>query len=155
MMNTLRAVAGHICLLVAWGLVLCALLSPCSAIVQAKEDAAKSREKLAQCEANLKDIAAAIEKFANEHNATYPKALNELVPKYLKSIPPCPAAGKDTYSRSYKGKTSVSFKSREASDASGNYIIYCCGHNHKALAIPSNYPQYLSGDGLHETPVKK
>jgi hypothetical protein len=150
-----RDYGAYLLSILACAMVLFMLSSHCSPVAQSKEDAAKTKEKLTQCENNLKDLAAALEKYASDHNATYPRALKELVPKYMKSLPACPAAGRETYSRSYKGKTSISFKSKEASDASGNFVIYCNGHYHKALGILQNYPQYLSKDGLIEAPAKK
>lgn len=92
-----------------------------------------------QCKTNLKNLATALEMYATDNVGRYPKDIKILSPMYLKQIPTCPAAGRDTYSSTY----SV----RESPDA---FTIYCKGHNHGQMGIPEDYPLYDSNRGLIE-----
>ena len=53
------------------------------------------------CQANLEQIVNAVELYTLDNQGKCPTALDKLVPKYLKSLPVCPVAGVDTYSRSF------------------------------------------------------
>jgi hypothetical protein len=88
---------------------------------------------LSGCESNLKAIAVQLELYSADHGGKYPATLHELVPKYLKAIPSCPVAKKDTYSASYKG-------------GGATYSMCCAGHNHPEVA--ANMPAYDSTNGL-------
>ncbi|MCL5773287.1 MAG: hypothetical protein M1536_02770 [Firmicutes bacterium] len=89
------------------------------------------------CESNLKNVSTALEMYATDNQGHYPASLSQIVPAYLRSIPACPAAGKDTYSSSYT--------SSQNPDA---YTFYCSGDNHKEVNAGENYPQYSSSQGL-------
>jgi hypothetical protein len=93
------------------------------------------------CKSNLKNLGTALEMFASDHQGRYPKSLAELVPVYLKSIPPCPGAGRDSYSASYVV--------RNQPDC---YLIYCCGRNHEVSGMQLNYPAYNPYLGLIDRP---
>ena len=71
------------------------------------------------CTQNLKAIATGLEYYASDHGGGYPAGLQDLVPKYLKSIPSCPAAHKDTYSASWRL-------------AGGEGFYMCCKGNYHA-----------------------
>lgn len=59
------------------------------------------RQRLEACEQNLREIATALDLYAAANGGRYPPRLSALVPRYLKQIPTCPAAHRDTYSASY------------------------------------------------------
>ncbi|MHB2018733.1 MAG: hypothetical protein ACYCW6_17430, partial [Candidatus Xenobia bacterium] len=63
---------------------------------------AREKSELADCEANEKTIGNALEMYSVDHGGRYPRRLGALVPNYLKLLPTCPAAGHDSYSKSYK-----------------------------------------------------
>ncbi|MCD4786477.1 MAG: nuclear transport factor 2 family protein [Candidatus Eremiobacteraeota bacterium] len=89
------------------------------------------------CQSNLKNMGTALEMYSTDHAGHYPKSLKQLTPDYLRVIPTCPAAGKDTYSGSYKSTQSPD-----------TYEFYCSGSYHSNVGVPTNYPQYNSTDGL-------
>jgi hypothetical protein len=55
----------------------------------------------AACHTNVRALSSALEHYANDHHQRYPNHLEDLVPQYVKKIPVCPTAGKDTYSVGY------------------------------------------------------
>ncbi|MCE1248576.1 MAG: hypothetical protein LWY06_18210 [Firmicutes bacterium] len=91
------------------------------------------------CSSNEKNIGTALEMYAVDNDGHYPKNLKKLTPDYLVKIPECQAAGKDTYSTSYK----VSYKP----DA---YTFYCSGSNHSSAGLKPNFPLYNSWSGFIE-----
>ncbi|MGV8125107.1 MAG: protein kinase [Candidatus Xenobiia bacterium LiM19] len=92
---------------------------------------------LTACKSNLKNIGTALEMYNTDNGGLYPKALSEVTPNYLKTIPTCAAAGKVTYE----------YITSEKSDA---YTTFCSGHYHKKSRVEANYPQYDSIHGLIE-----
>lgn len=60
-----------------------------------------SRDSIQACKSNLKNIGTALEMYSTDWGGKYPATLEVLSPNYLKIIPECPRAGKDTYSSSY------------------------------------------------------
>lgn len=66
---------------------------------------ARARGQLTACISNVKNIGTACEMYATDSNEVYPKSLGELTPNYLKTIPDCPYAESDTYSKSYRVET--------------------------------------------------
>ncbi len=96
--------------------------------------------RVTQCVSNLKNITTAIEMYDTDHQC-YPSSLKQLVPNYLRVIPSCAAAGKDTYSSSYR-----------VLDGGKNYVVYCQGHYHKKAGLPANYPRYEEKKGLFIKP---
>lgn len=62
----------------------------------------QNQRQRSQCEQNLRDIATALEMYASGEPCRYPPSLGALIPgHYLKSIPTCPVARRDTYSATY------------------------------------------------------
>jgi hypothetical protein len=59
------------------------------------------QSRLQDCQANLVRIGTACKLYATDHGGHYPGQLPDLVPAYLKSIPTCPASGRDTYSSGF------------------------------------------------------
>ena len=77
-------------------------------------------EDYGDCYSAMALIDDAIARYSKDHKGNYPKSLDALVPKYLKKIPKCPIAGRDTYSKSYKMISKPSM-----------YFFCCQGKNHK------------------------
>jgi serine/threonine protein kinase len=97
----------------------------------------KSRQYYSSCCANLRNIATALEMYSTDNRGNYPSALSSLTPNYLRSIPPCPAAGFDTYSSKYS-----------ASNQPDQFLLMCGGKHHSPANIPDNFPQYSPFEGL-------
>ena len=98
---------------------------------------AKSHRDYAGCYSICKNIGTALEMYSTDNSGHYPKSLKQLVPKYLLSIPPCPAAGKETYSSSY---TSATYPD--------SYTFYCKGHYHSGVGVGQDKPDYSSTSGM-------
>ena len=111
---------------------------------------AKVSGELCGCEINIKNIATALELYAEDNNNKYPADLNILVKEkggvpYIKTIPVCPAGSGDifplisrrTYS-AYEYKTSHN----------GNNFTIWCVNNHVSAGTAGGYPQYSPGQGL-------
>ena len=94
-------------------------------------------DKYQECCSNLKNIGTALEMYSTDYSGRYPVKLQQLVPEYLRSIPICPAAGKDTYSESY-----------QMSKDGKSYSFCCKGHFHKSEGAPKDDPSYNSKTGL-------
>lgn len=96
-----------------------------------------------------KSIANALEMYAGDHDGQLPDNLSELTPTYLKYVPVCPAAGRDTYSESY-----FRLRTREGV----GYRVSCGGHNHLGAGVRgADLPTYHSGVGGYcedDTPRK-
>lgn len=88
------------------------------------------------CVSNLKSITTAFDMYATDSNGSLPPTLGTLTPDYLRSVPTCPAAGKDTYSASYQ------------ISEHHDYTLFCSGHHHGAMKMPKNHPAYTSQAGL-------
>jgi len=92
------------------------------------------------CNENLKNIAIALQTYANESGQFYPVVLGQIVPNYIASMPICPnCAGVDNYSPSYMVNP----------PPSAMFTIYCLGPNHlDAVSECANQPWYIMGQGL-------
>jgi hypothetical protein len=88
------------------------------------------------CTQNLKAIATGLEMYASDHAGKYPAALKVLVPTYLKSIPECPAAHKDTYSSTWRTAGSEGF------------YMHCSGNHHGDFGLKAEQPTYNARHGL-------
>jgi hypothetical protein len=73
--------------------------------------------------------------YSTDNQGLYARDLTLVTPKYLKTIPQCPAAKKETYSESYLAKAK-------------GYTVYCQGQFHTSVGMLANYPQYNSYSGL-------
>ena len=109
----------------------------------------RDQAKLSSCQANLRNIAAALENYATENGGRYPEDLETLCPKedaskrFMKSVPLCPVTGtKETY---IKGYTMVV-------TPDDSYTVCCSGENHAILGIPANYPSQNAASGLEIRP---
>lgn len=85
---------------------------------------------LRTCEANVDDLRAAVEKYAEVHQGQYPQKLENLVPTYLASLPVCPSRKTD-YKYVIDSKT-------------GKYKITCTG---KHDGVFPGYPMFATSDG--------
>lgn len=100
--------------------------------------------ELRGCQENLKEIATALEMHSTDHGGRFPGGpgdyrpgpgdLRRLLGQYLKRIPTCPAAGRDTYSDGYT----------QTADPDA-YEICCKGQSHPGL--PADFPRYNSTVG--------
>ena len=91
------------------------------------------------CPGNLQNIATACEMFSCDNQGRYPQKLGDLVPKYLKELPKCPTAGKDTYSESYVVNNTPHPQL---------FTMCCSGKNHSKEELGENLPSYNSTAGL-------
>lgn len=92
-------------------------------------------QALVDCKSNLKNLGTALEMYSTDFGGRFPTTLRPLVPQYLRAIPECPAARKDTYHVSYRRSANP--------DA---YTFFCSGHHHPALK--PDKPGYNSHTGL-------
>lgn len=90
--------------------------------------ATASDNSILGCTQSLKGIATGLEMYSSDHGGKYPASLQELVPTYLKAIPTCPAAHKDTYSGSW----------RVAGDE--GFYMFCAGNRHANFGLKANEP---------------
>lgn len=100
------------------------------------------RGPLTACKSNLKNLGTGLEMYATDWAGQYPPEIAYITPNYLKTIPTCPSAGKDTYSRSYR-----------VHHEPEHYTVVCRGCYHHGASIDTpNYPQYTAVQGLIERP---
>lgn len=95
------------------------------------------------CKENLKNIATALEMYSFDNKGRYPQSFKPLVPNYLRKLPLCPAARRDSYTATYKVGTKPD-----------SFSFYCQGHHHKSERFPANFPAYDSHNGLKSGPSK-
>lgn len=93
-----------------------------------------SKGQLTSCKANLKSTNTALQMYAEDFEGRFPTRLGLLTPNYLRRIPNCPAAQRDTYSATY------------VTDGAA-FSMFCQGHHHKSADAPANYPGYSSRVG--------
>jgi len=99
---------------------------------------ARERTAFTACGQNLASIATALQTYANESEQLYPTALSNLLPKYLSTIPTCPAANANTYNASYS-----------KSDDPRNFTIFCQGSFHTPAGVNADEPWYTLTEGLN------
>ena len=63
----------------------------------------KKQQALLECQANLKNIGAAVKKWSEDNEGEHPAELAVLVPGHLESLPTCPVAGQPTYELTQEG----------------------------------------------------
>ena len=109
-----------------WWIVLLVILAGCGG-----QAPARRRGQLTVCKSNCKNLATALEMYATDNAGCYPASLSMLTTNYLRAIPECPTAGKETYSSSYKFE--VARRDKAGKVVSGrDYFEFCCsGDNHK------------------------
>ena len=95
----------------------------------------KAMTQLTACKSNCKNIATALEMYACDNRGRYPVDCS-LLRVYLKTVPTCPVAGKDTYSETYQWHSMPD-----------RFTFHCQGSHHSKVT-PENYPKYSSEMGL-------
>ena len=90
-----------------------------------------------KCTGNMKNVSTALEMYCCNNGGEYPDSLSRLTPDYLKTIPTCPSAKKDTYSETYRINRKERF-----------YHFSCGGNNHRNKGLPSNFPRFNSNSCL-------
>lgn len=113
---------------------------------QKPEILARSRGSLSACKSNLKNLGTAFEMYSMDWSGKYPPIGREkelLIPAYLRRIPECPRAGKDTYTMSSDRNGPYNTEGFE-----DYYHIQCTTSFHEAVDVPRNYPQFDGIQGL-------
>lgn len=131
--STALAVVGLCCLLL--GVLVAA--GPDYLFVLFRQPVPQARPVTVGCKSNLKNVGTALEMYESDFKV-YPDRLTLLTPNYLKTIPTCPAASRDTYSAS-------------AEMAPEHYTVMCAGRNHpgyRVLGLEENYPRCTDVGGL-------
>lgn len=82
-------------------MVVLAILAVLAAILYPNYMRTRSRSKFMHCRGNLLELDTALETYAADNDGYYPTSLHRLTPKYLKTIPSCPGAERETYSADY------------------------------------------------------
>jgi len=104
---------------------------------QAAKGTTTQKSTVLSCEFNLKNIGTALEMYSTDNSGRYPTALSQLTPNYLRIIPTCPQAHRNTYSQAF-----VSASNPDA------YTVICQGSYHDKAGLKTNFPQYTSVRGL-------
>lgn len=100
---------------------------------------ARAQGQFTACKSNLKNVGTALEMYSTDWSGRYPTDLQRLVPQYLKTLPLCPTAGRDTYSEGYRSTANPD-----------SYFLCCLGPNHVDQGFPPDCPTYNSVQGLIE-----
>lgn len=118
--------------------VLC-VMTLIAAIIMPRFFMARDTSAFTACGQNLRNIATALQAYANDNDQQYPAALGGLTPQYMAVLPVCPdGKGVDTYSPSY-----------ETSANPRTFTIFCSGNYHTTvIGIQPNQPYYYMGVGL-------
>jgi len=95
------------------------------------------------CKSNCKNIGTALEMYSTDFKGHYPPSLDCVTPNYLKNIPTCPSAEKDTYSESY-----TSTIGDPKTGTPDSYSFFCQGEYHKIVSNTRDCPRYDSMNGL-------
>lgn len=94
---------------------------------------------LQTCQKNVQKIGIALMVRANDFEGHFPKSISELVPRYLKSLPECPAAGRDTYSVGYQEGVSTPGNDYDWPDF---FEVHCEGHHHADCNLGADLPLF-------------
>lgn len=89
-----------------------------------------------ECRQNMKHIATACEMYSTDYFGRFPTSLQRLVPKYMLELPICPAAGEDTYSKSFQSASKPDY-----------YTLSCKGGHHRQAGVPVEL-DYVHMSGL-------
>lgn len=118
--------------------VLC-IMTMIAAIIMPRFFIARDTSAYTACGQNLRNIATALQSYANDNDQQYPPLLNALTPQYMALLPACPdAKGTDSYSPSY-----------EASANPRTFTVFCNGSYHTTVVgVLANQPYYYMGVGL-------
>ena len=105
---------------------------------------ARKQGQLTACKSNCKILATGLEMYATENAGRYPVSMSLLTAgHYLKVIPTCPTAGKETYSPSYKFE--VAKRDKAGKVVSGrDYFEFCCSGDNLS---PPRFNRYSGHPG--------
>lgn len=159
-----RRLAGWVALVILAGIMGSSALSRVS-----EENRARQAEKdLSACTRNLGQIGSAIESYSDDSatgagRGPYPATLQQLAPRLLETIPTCPLAGRDTYSKGYvssdpagsgpkRDLTRPATRIRGGRSSPHAYTVICTG-SHADAGLDPGFPQYTSREGLKTFPV--
>lgn len=98
---------------------------------------ARDKGYLDACSANLKNVANAMEMYATENAGRYATDLALLTPRYIQSIPTCPAVSQATFQV-------------VTTAMPDGYTISCMGTNHLRAGDDENCPYFDSLSGLND-----
>jgi type II secretory pathway pseudopilin PulG len=104
---------------------------------------ARAASQYTACKSNCRNIGTALEMYASDFKGQFPPSLDYVTPNYLRSIPTCPSAKKDTYSESYTS-TIRDLKTGTLD----SYSFFCQGEYHKIVSNTRDCPRYDSEYGL-------
>lgn len=90
----------------------------------------RSSGSLIGCQSNLRVLSRALDHYAQGHHGHYPPMLGSLNADYLRTVPECPSAGIDTYTRGY-----------EVSADEMHYTLSCHGLNHADARQAADEPE--------------
>lgn len=97
------------------------------------------------CRSNIKNIASALEMYSSEHDGQYPRNLQQLTPEYLRSLPECPVAERNTYRATFGPNAPWNIDHEP-----DFYLLECMGTAHSIVGVPADYPKFNSVSGLIE-----
>ncbi len=127
-------------------MIVIAIIAILAAILVPNFIRARAQGQLTACKSNLKNIGTAMEMYSTDWSGKYPSPIanskTKLTPNYLKTIPTCPAAGKDTYTFGTQFNGSPVYQDY--------YYVDCAGSNHTAVSVTGNFPAYNGIQGLIE-----
>lgn len=86
------------------------------------------------CHRNVRNLGRAVTEYQHDHQDKLPETLQDLIPDYLITIPPCSAAGRDTYTEGYDRN----LKEDRA------FEITCSGHYHASEGLGPNTPRWTA-----------
>lgn len=103
------------------------------------------------CKSNVRNVATALEMYASDNAGAYPTSMARLTQgNYLRLIPTCPAAGKDTFSGAYRFTAAKRARNGQILSGGDSFSFHCHGTNHSKLGARPNHPRYHSLSGLEE-----
>lgn len=102
-----------------------------------------NRGPVTACKSNLKNIATALDIFAEQNEGRYPDNLAELAPDILKTLPECSSAQYQTYRVTFGPRAPFNTEKAEH-----YYLLECTGRNHEPFNLPADYPKYSSLEGI-------
>lgn len=95
----------------------------------------RARLEVRICEGNLRNLSLALEQWSVAHHGAYPKkGWPDVIPRYLKTMPRCPAGGQYRY----------------RADNPDGYRIECAGTAHAEADLPANHPALTPVLGITE-----
>lgn len=116
-------------------MIVIAIISILAAVLLSSFSHAHAEGYYASCKQSISTLAKAFEMYAADNGGAFPISQFATVPAYLKKLPSCPTTGKP-YDTQVHGVPDPA------------YTFLCNGANHTLVGAPTNFPQYLSSQGL-------